>query len=338
MSDFNLKFASLAAPVNTNIKKAIDEIDMLEIKPSEGPQNAKNHNRFRISTVKLKKQPFNSIKSYIAYIDSYMKTAKENNCALIAFPELCSLLPLSITIGGDKVLKKLSTFDLPNLDEYFNQYIRSLGQWSYELYINVFRTFAKAYNMVIVAGSAFVMENGKYYNRSFVFDENGEIIGTQDKLFLSEYEKRLGLSVGTQINIIETCVGNLTILNDYDCFFFETAKIAKNLGANMIFSSQISRNSKIHSKCHESLIWRCEEQNLYGIESSYELELINTQCSFIAPAVLTKNQMGILSSSNDYKTITYLLNFDKLNNKFDPYTSDRNQYFYKNYNHCVYFD
>lgn len=46
----------------------------------------------------------------------------------------------------------------------------------------VFGQFAKAYGVNIVAGSAAVLENGKVYNRSYVFDRSGMVAASYDKV------------------------------------------------------------------------------------------------------------------------------------------------------------
>lgn len=337
MSDINLKLAALSAGIKLNSSRAINEIKMLDIVPSTGYKNATIHNRIRISSTKLEKKTFKNMKEYLQYLNFYLNAAKENGSALIVFPQLCYLFPLTITSGGDAILKNITDIDFKNLKDYLINFEATIGQSLYEFYLNVFRTFAKEYQMAIAAGSAIVFENGKYYNRSFMFNENGDIIGTQDKLFLTEYEKRLGLTCGGEINVIKTSVGNISILNDNDCLFFETAKIAKQQGADIILSSHFSQNQRMNEKFHEALIWRCDEQSIYGIESSYKIDNIKTQASLIAPSKLTKDMSGVLSFGEAANSHTFSLNLSKLN-QFDSYSSDKNQTLYKDYSKFVYFD
>ncbi len=46
----------------------------------------------------------------------------------------------------------------------------------------VFGDFAKAHHVNIVAGSVSVTENGKVYNRSYVFDRSGAVVASYDKV------------------------------------------------------------------------------------------------------------------------------------------------------------
>lgn len=46
----------------------------------------------------------------------------------------------------------------------------------------VFSAFAKAHGVNIVAGSAAVLEKGKVYNRSYVFDRSGRVVASYDKI------------------------------------------------------------------------------------------------------------------------------------------------------------
>lgn len=46
----------------------------------------------------------------------------------------------------------------------------------------VFSSFAKTHGVNIVAGSAAVLEEGKVYNRSYVFDRGGHVVASYDKI------------------------------------------------------------------------------------------------------------------------------------------------------------
>lgn len=46
----------------------------------------------------------------------------------------------------------------------------------------VFSEFAKAHAVNIVAGSVAVLENGKVFNRSYVFDRSGQVVASYDKI------------------------------------------------------------------------------------------------------------------------------------------------------------
>jgi hypothetical protein len=65
-----------------------------------------------------------------------------------------------------------------------------------QIYVQTFTKLAKKYKVVIVAGSIAVKEDNKIYNRGYVFDTNGDIIHTVNKVFLTK-EEQLYLQAGS---------------------------------------------------------------------------------------------------------------------------------------------
>ncbi len=102
-------------------------------------------------------------------------------------------------------------------------------------YLELFGRLAIKYNVNIVAGSQFVVENDKLYNASFLFQRNGSI-GRQIKLQTTPNERRWwGVSTGDRLEIFDTDRGKVAILICYDIEFPELARIATARGANILF-------------------------------------------------------------------------------------------------------
>jgi omega-amidase len=88
----------------------------------------------------------------------------------------------------------------------------------------------------ILAGSLFYKENGNYYNRSFLFNKKGEIIGhySKMKLFKPLNEHTIFKS-GDKIGIFETEFGKIGVMICYDLRFPEIARKITFEGAKIIF-------------------------------------------------------------------------------------------------------
>ncbi len=72
----------------------------------------------------------------------------------------------------------LNTGFFPSPDEK----LKALSDENGETTKKVFGDFAKDHHVNIVAGSVSVLENDKVYNRSYVFDREGQVIASYDKI------------------------------------------------------------------------------------------------------------------------------------------------------------
>ncbi len=329
-----MKFSSFLAQTFYSSSKIANEIDFLDIKYSDGLLNAEKFKRIRLSATAYDCMPYKSLSDFLGVINNYFETAAKSHSAILIFPQLFGLYCATFPWKGKKIVNNLMSEEFTDI--YLNDYIATMGKWNADIYVSCFSNFAKKYNMYVQPGSILFYENNKIYNRSYIFDNNGFIIGHQDKLFLNTYEKNMGLSQGEDINVIKTPLGNFAILNGNDCLGYEAAKIAKELGANVIISSCTEKDN-ITSHLHtEAVKWRCTEQNIYGIIPCYRKENDNQPISFIAPVDLTKNLDGILTSECENITKSYTLNYKKLESNFNSYTSDRNYPLYQKYFNEIY--
>ena len=88
----------------------------------------------------------------------------------------------------------------------------------------------------ILAGSLFYKENGNYYNRSFLFNRKGEIIGHYSKMKLFKpLNEHTIFKPGERIGTFETEFGKIGVMICYDLRFPEIARKITFEGAKIIF-------------------------------------------------------------------------------------------------------
>lgn len=112
---------------------------------------------------------------------------------------------------------------------------RRLAEFTPE-YLELFNDLAVRYNVNIIGGSQFAIEDENLYNVSYLFRRDGSI-GKQYKIHVTPNEKRWwGISPGNRVEVFDTDRGKIAILLCYDIEFPELARIAVARGASIIFT------------------------------------------------------------------------------------------------------
>ena len=112
--------------------------------------------------------------------------------------------------------------------------VRQLHEFT-EQYEELFTRMAMKYNINIIGGSHFVIENDDLYNVSYLFQRNGTI-GKQYKIHITPHEKKWwGVKPGRTVEVFDTDIGKISIQICYDVEFPEISRIAVSKGAQMIF-------------------------------------------------------------------------------------------------------
>jgi agmatine deiminase len=97
---------------------------------------------------------------------------------------------------------------------------------------------AKQNKVVIVGGSIYERSQGKFYNTSVVFDQNGRILGKYRKVhipFDSHYYEKDYFSSGKGYKAFNTKFGKLSVLICFDQWYPEPARISRLMHAEMLF-------------------------------------------------------------------------------------------------------
>ncbi len=112
--------------------------------------------------------------------------------------------------------------------------VRKLAEYTPQ-YLEMFTDLAIKYNVNIIGGSHFTLEEDRLYNIAYLFRRNGTI-GKQYKLHITPSEKHWwGVQGGTKVEVFDTDRGKISIQICYDVEFPELGRIAVEKGAQIIF-------------------------------------------------------------------------------------------------------
>lgn len=182
------------------------------------------------SDSRLGKSPYVRIAA-IQYQMRMIKNFKEfeNNCEY--FVDIASDYRSDFVVFPEMLTMQLLTF-LPKKKPGTS--IRMLNNFT-ERYIELFSNLAIEYNINIIGGTHFAIENDTLYNIAYIFKRNGTY-EKQYKIHITPHERKWwGVKPGNKVEIFDTDCGKVAILICYDVEFPELSRIAAAKGAKIIF-------------------------------------------------------------------------------------------------------
>lgn len=171
----------------------------------------------RVCAIQYQMRMIKNFEEFAQNCEYFVDAASDYRCDIVLFPEMFTM--------------QLLTF-LPNKAP--GSAIRSLSEFTPQ-YEEFFTNLAIKYNINIIGGSHFVIENDNLYNVSYLFRRNGSI-EKQYKIHITPHEKKWwGVKPGNKVEVFDTDIGKISILICYDVEFPELARIAVNKGAQILF-------------------------------------------------------------------------------------------------------
>ncbi len=171
----------------------------------------------RVSVVQYGMRRAEAFDDFATQVEFFVDVGSDYRSDFIVFPELITT-------------QLLPTFEARNPAEA----ARKLAEYTPQ-YLDLFTELAIKYNVNIIGGSQFTMEEDRIYNVSYLFRRNGTI-GKQYKIHVTPSERRWwGVSPGHKVEVFDTDRGKISILICYDVEFPELARIAAARKASIIF-------------------------------------------------------------------------------------------------------
>lgn len=166
---------------------------------------------FRMPKIKICAVQFRVSQNFdknISRAEQFFKIANKNNCNIICFPEVFLTCP----IKKEEYNKKISL----TAKEFFSKLSKNFGIYS-------------------VMGSIIEKIRNNFYNISYLFDNDGNIIGSYKKNHLVQKSEARYIKPGNEVSVFKTKIGNIGIQICRDLLYPEITRKLMLKNAEIIF-------------------------------------------------------------------------------------------------------
>ncbi|MFN3243497.1 MAG: GNAT family N-acetyltransferase [Planctomycetota bacterium] len=200
----------------------------------------------RICAVQYQMRHLETFEEFCAQCEYFLDTASDSKADFVVFPELVTTQLLAVA----------DTKRRPS------DAARALAEHT-PAYLEFFTRMSIKYNVNIVGGSQFTVEDDHLYNIAYLFRRDGTI-DKQYKLHIPPAERRWwGLEAGDGIEVFDTDCGKVAILLGYDVEFPEIARVAVSRGARLLFVPFSTENRQAYLRVRYCAQARAVENNVY---------------------------------------------------------------------------
>jgi len=204
----------------------------------------------RVSCVQKQIHPVNSIERYIDILCGFMDQAAKSNSHLIIFPEynffdlfglirgfsfLNQILNKRAVKAKDREKDREEESDLKGNNHFLTTIFEGVAKPIEAGIKRIFSLLAKEYGIYIYTGSYILKEKEAIYNAGSLFGPDGNLIGTQKKMHLTDFEVKLGIKRGNKMEVYSLPFGKVVCPICMDATYFETFRIAREIGADRLF-------------------------------------------------------------------------------------------------------
>jgi predicted amidohydrolase/ribosomal protein S18 acetylase RimI-like enzyme len=239
----------------------------------------------RLCAVQYEMRQISDFSGFAEQCEFFVDVASDHRSDFVVFPELFSTQLLSF-LGPQRpglAARRLARFMPRQLE--------------------LFTGLAVKYNINIVGGSHFTVEDGKLRNSAYLFRRNGSL-ARQDKLHITPNERRWwGLSPGERLEIFDTDRGKVAIAICYDIEFPELARIAAAKGAQILFVPFNTDERHGYLRVRHCAQARCIENHLYTVIAGCvgnlpdveNVDLHYAQSAILSPSDLEFGRDGVVA-------------------------------------------
>jgi len=199
----------------------------------------------RVCVVQYQLRHVADFRAFAEQCEYFLDVASEYKCDFILFPEIFTTQLLSLVKAENPALavRRLSAFT----DDY----------------LELFSRLSVKYNVNVIGGSHFTVEDDDLYNIAYLFRRDGTL-GKQYKLHITPAERHWwGVKGGNRVEVFDTDKGRIAIQICYDIEFPEVTRIAVERGAQLIFVPFCTDERYAYLRVRHCAQARCIENHVY---------------------------------------------------------------------------
>lgn len=326
MNKVRLKASAFAMSYISNEEKVRDMVRGLDIHMRRQPRLTDSG--IKVSSVCFTPVTYKNLRDYVSKMNDYVAPAAAEGSAIVAFPELCGMTAMSLMPSFGAICSewnKMRRLSREDKREAMLTVCETVQGFVSEIFLNTFSQLARSHRMIIAAGGIYQIENDRLYNRQFLFNEEGEVCAIQDKLFLTESERELGVSSGKRLAPGATRLGNVALLGGSSLCHYEPYWIAAAMNCRFAVASASPYSAAEYSLAR----FRAQESGLclllsgYSDGSEYGLSLCSPAGIYL-PRDAQEYPDGTAAESFDKPIVTATVDPVKACAATDIYSADRN--------------
>jgi predicted amidohydrolase len=230
----------------------------------------------RVSLVQYPMRPINSWEQFERQCDFFVDVAADQRADFVLFPELFTLQLLSLV-----------------KNQRPGHAARALAEMT-PRYLELFAGMAVRYNVNIIGGTNFVVENDDLDNAAYLFRRDGTL-ARQKKIHVTPNEQRWwGVQGASEIDVFDTDCGKIAIAVCYDIEFPEMGRVVAQQGANIIFVPYNTSDRAGHLRVRYCAHARAVENQMYVVTSGCVgalPQVENADIHYAQSAVLTPSDI-----------------------------------------------
>ncbi len=183
------------------------------------------------------------------HTERWVAGAAQQQAQLLLFPEYGSMELVSIF--PEKIR------------QHIRQQVNELDSLKSD-FCDIFASLARQYQLIIVAPSLPIVEQGKKHNRTFVFSPKG-LVGYQDKFFMTRFEdEEWGIQSAPKVlTLFEADWGSFGIQICYDVEFGLGSQLLCSAGASLILAPSCTETIRGATRVHVGARARALENQAY---------------------------------------------------------------------------
>ena len=245
----------------------------------------------KVASVEWKKNEWKRIdkpKGLVYKIKEYLEKAIKEEVDIIVFPGFTGCFYQQLSCPYNRSTRSL--INKADSREYIEQ-VKELSQ---------------NYKIAICPGSYWQKEKGNIYHESCLII-NGEVQLKQRQIYLARWERELGFSRGTKIELKKIKDWNIALIISTDVFYPQVSRMAALKGADIVLSP-VGFTGEKNRALQVSGMWQEVQQNqFFAVESGFNGFLGEQsfwgESVIHAPLQMTEGEDGYLERSSGQQSL-----------------------------------